>query len=86
MACPHGNGSPESCSQCKGAVARRVTLAGGQVLVDGVAKSSTAEHAAAAEEVMLAKPQARVGGRTSTPRRCSICLQPGHNRARCTRG
>lgn len=36
MSCPHGlTSQPATCSQCQGAPARRVTVAGGDVLVDG---------------------------------------------------
>jgi hypothetical protein len=88
MPCPHGHGAPASCSQCLGAVPRKATIKNGRVALDGDDTGTTAEHAARAEEVMLAKPQARRGGAAaSSPYRvCGLCGQAGHNRRRCARG
>ena len=55
-------------------------------MVAGGACDDAVEQTELAEEAMYQKPKARRGGRTSTPRRCSLCLQVGHNRAGCTRG
>lgn len=35
MSCPHGAGRPEDCSQCLGAVPKRIELVDGVLTVDG---------------------------------------------------
>lgn len=84
MPCPHGNGPPAKCSQCIGAKPSTVELLNGKLVVNGIATKTTAQHTAAAEEVMLQKPALRRGG--NAPRQCAICRQPGHNAKTCNRG
>jgi hypothetical protein len=83
MGCPHGNGPPERCSQCLGAIARRVSIIDGQLLIDGSLRGSAAAHAAQTEDAMTRKPANRRGG--AAARSCSVCRQPGHNAKTCPR-
>lgn len=77
MACPHGNGPPEKCSQCVGAaLVKRVELVAGDVIVDGVAVGTTKEHSTNADGSMYTHPGRRRG--PSSPRRCRRCGQLGH--------
>lgn len=84
MPCPHGNGPPAKCSQCRGATPSKVELVNGKLVVNGVKLRTTAQHTAQAVEVMMRVPAMRRGG--LAPRTCGICRQPGHNAKTCKRG
>lgn len=60
--CPHGNGPPIACSQCRGAVPRRVTFdADRRVLIDGVPEDRGSD--AEPERMPVSIPPRRRGPR-----------------------
>lgn len=70
MPCPHGsNSDPDTCSQCRGAVPRRITVENQGLMLDG-------------KPWKREQPKFNYNPQTGK-RRCSGCGKPGHYITKC---